>query len=62
MTNNAPYWASLIVGLTICQTLAEKFGEKSAKQKWINDIYVDDKKVGGILCTCTNNSAGKFEL
>ena len=39
-----------------------KFGYQ-AKQKWINDIFVDDKKVGGILCECTNSvSSGGYEL
>ncbi len=56
---NAPYWASLITALSLCQTLS-KFGVV-ANQKWINDILVDGKKVAGILCECATSHLG-YEL
>ena len=51
-TKTMPYWASLITGYTICQTVAE-FG-MTIRQKWINDLFFEGKKVGGILCESEN--------
>ena len=36
------------VAVSICKTL-EKFGCKNCKIKWVNDIYINEKKVCGIL-------------
>lgn len=41
-------WAPLAVGLAVCRVL-EREGIP-AKLKWPNDIYVDSKKLAGILC------------
>lgn len=55
-----PYWASLITALTIVQT-ATHFG-KELSQKWINDLFFEGKKVGGILCESSNAPNGGFYL
>ena len=39
---------SLVVGVAVVRALA-KIGLKEAKLKWPNDIYVNDKKLAGIL-------------
>jgi biotin-(acetyl-CoA carboxylase) ligase len=55
-----PYWASLVTGLSISQVVA-KLG-KTVRQKWINDIFFEDKKVGGILCESSNAPGGGYSL
>ena len=55
-----PYWASLVTALTIAQTAAQ-FGKK-LQQKWINDLFFEGKKVGGILCESSNAPNGGFYL
>ncbi|OII71860.1 biotin-(acetyl-carboxylase) ligase [Cryptosporidium ubiquitum] len=39
---------TLGIALTVCKILGE-FGIKEPKIKWVNDIYVNGKKLGGIL-------------
>ncbi|KAH8581660.1 biotin-(acetyl-carboxylase) ligase [Cryptosporidium sp. chipmunk genotype I] len=39
---------TLGLALTVCKIL-EEFGIKEPKIKWVNDIYVNGKKLGGIL-------------
>ena len=55
-----PHWASLITAFTVTQTTAQ-FG-KQLQQKWINDLFFEDKKVGGILCESSNAPNGGFYL
>ena len=55
-----PYWASLVTGFSVAQT-AKHFG-KIVRQKWINDIFLDDRKAGGILCEISNATNGGFYL
>ena len=47
---------------TICAVAAaeaiEKLSDKRVRIKWVNDIYVDEKKAGGILCESTPTSSG----
>lgn len=38
-----------ISALSLCKAIRD-ITKKDAKIKWINDIYIDDKKVSGILC------------
>ncbi|MBA3344970.1 MAG: biotin--[acetyl-CoA-carboxylase] ligase [Gemmatimonadales bacterium] len=40
---------SLRVGLTVAAALAE-IGEPAVRLKWPNDLLLDDRKLGGILC------------
>lgn len=47
-TKTAPYWATLVAGYALCNVLKE-YGVQP-RQKWINDIYIGDKKAAGILC------------
>ncbi|KAH8740945.1 biotin-acetyl-CoA carboxylase ligase [Cryptosporidium ryanae] len=39
----------LSLSLLVCKLL-EEFGIMNAKIKWVNDIFVNDKKIGGIIC------------
>ncbi|KAH7648642.1 biotin (acetyl-carboxylase) ligase [Cryptosporidium bovis] len=39
----------LSLSLVVCKVI-EKFGIKNAKIKWINDIFVNNKKIGGVIC------------
>lgn len=39
---------SLVVGLAVCRLLQSQY-QLEAKVKWPNDIYVNDKKIAGIL-------------
>jgi BirA family biotin operon repressor/biotin-[acetyl-CoA-carboxylase] ligase len=39
---------SIVTGLAICRAL-ENFGYKAVKLKWPNDLYLEGKKLGGIL-------------
>ncbi len=46
--NNIPF-ITLLAGLAVNSVLEELTGVKTAV-KWPNDIYLNDKKLGGILC------------
>jgi biotin-(acetyl-CoA carboxylase) ligase len=43
----------MIAALAIYKTLHDYAGEKEikAKIKWINDVFVDGKKISGVLVT-----------
>ena len=43
------YLASVLVGLSVAQYLNHKLSKK-VQLKWPNDLYVDGRKLGGILC------------
>ncbi len=40
---------ALVCGVALSETVSEFVGEGQAQLKWPNDIYVADRKVGGIL-------------
>ncbi|MGF1762560.1 bifunctional biotin--[acetyl-CoA-carboxylase] ligase/biotin operon repressor BirA [Aliivibrio kagoshimensis] len=46
---------SLVVGIAIAETL-KQFGCDSVKVKWPNDIYINDKKLAGILVEMTGQT------
>ncbi len=46
---------SLVVGIAIAETL-KAFGCESVKVKWPNDIYINDKKLAGILVEMTGQT------
>ncbi len=43
-----------LCGVSVCSAI-EKLCGVSPKIKWVNDIYIEDKKVCGILCEATEN-------
>ena len=47
---------------TICAVASaeaiEKLSDKKVQIKWVNDIYIDNKKAGGILCESTPTDSG----
>ena len=49
------------VAVSVCKTL-EKFGCKDCKIKWVNDIFINEKKVCGILTEgiLSNSQKGKI--
>lgn len=49
---------SLVIGIAIAQAL-EKMGVSRVKLKWPNDIWVDDKKLGGILIEIVGDPIGQ---
>ena len=46
-----------MIGVSVCEALKE-FNFK-IKLKWPNDIILNDKKIGGILCESKNINNGK---
>ncbi|MDC9726615.1 MAG: biotin--[acetyl-CoA-carboxylase] ligase [Candidatus Thioglobus sp.] len=49
---------SLVMGLAVIEAL-ENLGISGAKLKWPNDVYVDDKKLAGILIE--NSAQGQYQ-
>lgn len=45
----------LVIGAAVCSSLKSQNVE--AKLKWPNDIYIGNRKIGGILCERTINSS-----
>jgi BirA family biotin operon repressor/biotin-[acetyl-CoA-carboxylase] ligase len=52
---------SLAVALAIADTLT-LFGIKNVQFKWPNDIYIQDKKLAGVLVTICYKKENKFDL
>ena len=57
-----PHIAPLIAALSIAETLDlyTPEAEQPFKIKWINDVYHGDKKLSGVLCTCSNIDGARF--
>ncbi len=43
------FYITAIVSLSVCDTILEYLPNSNVKIKWPNDIYIDDKKISGIL-------------
>lgn len=56
---NLPYLTPL-AGVAVCRTL-RKFFKTDAKIKWVNDVYIDNKKVSGILTECVTDDNGNIK-
>ena len=41
---------SLVAGLAVCETLEELLPRAECRVKWPNDVFVNERKVCGILC------------
>ena len=52
---------SLVVGLAVVRTLNE-FGIANAQLKWPNDVYVDNKKIAGVLVEIIATAGGDCHL
>lgn len=52
--NQALYAASLIAGVAVVRALQQELSV-SVALKWPNDLYIDDAKLGGILCELQGN-------
>jgi BirA family biotin operon repressor/biotin-[acetyl-CoA-carboxylase] ligase len=52
---------SLLISLTVCQLL-EKYSLPNVRIKWINDVYVNDKKISGNLVRTSNIDADFFAV
>ncbi|KAL7066218.1 hypothetical protein ACR3K2_33360 [Cryptosporidium serpentis] len=46
---------SSLVGALSVSNILENIGVKSVRIKWVNDIHVSGKKIGGILCKLLTN-------
>ena len=68
-SNQPVHLLSLSVAITIAQTL-ERFGLQHVQIKWPNDVYVQDKKIAGVLIEtrpirnvmATNNDAKDADI
>ena len=53
-------FVTALSGVSVCHAI-EKCTELSPKIKWVNDIYIDRKKICGILAEGTVSPVGKLE-
>ena len=53
-------WSSLGSAIGVHQELKNQFPTLEVKIKWPNDIYVNNAKLGGILCEGVGNSSAMF--
>lgn len=47
--NINPYWLTLYISLLVTDSLSKKYPHLNLHVKWLNDIYLDNLKLGGIL-------------
>ncbi|NLC92441.1 MAG: biotin--[acetyl-CoA-carboxylase] ligase [Treponema sp.] len=55
-----PQRFTVTAAVGVCRAIKKLF-DKNAKIKWVNDIYLEDKKVCGILTEGVTNKNGKIE-
>lgn len=48
---------SLAIGVALARVIDEALGEDRARIKWPNDVYVDDRKIAGILIEVVSKGA-----
>ncbi len=58
--NFMPYKASWIGGLAALQTINNILNISNSWLKWPNDVYINNKKIAGILCETSSNSENKI--
>jgi BirA family biotin operon repressor/biotin-[acetyl-CoA-carboxylase] ligase len=58
-TGNWPQ-VSLLTGLAVCQAIEQLVPELSVSVKWPNDVYIQGRKVCGILVDVPSNAAGRI--
>ena len=59
---NHPTCVSLSAGLAVCETLSEVFSSEKIGLKWPNDVYLEGKKVCGILTESPSPRSGRLIL
>lgn len=53
-------WVPLTAAVAVAGVLVEKFDLPNVSVKWPNDVWVDRRKVGGILCEGIGAQGAKF--
>jgi len=48
-----------LAAVALCRGI-ERICKIDAQIKWVNDIYLDKRKVGGILCECVTDASGNL--
>lgn len=56
-----PRRLSLVAGIALAEAL-NRFGVKGVAVKWPNDLYLHDRKLGGILVELTTKAGGGFDV
>ncbi len=57
-----PTCVSLSAGIAVCKTLAELFPFETIGLKWPNDVYLEGKKVCGILVESPSPQSGRLVI
>lgn len=51
---------TMLTAIAVCETIAEEY-QIQLKIKWVNDLFLDNKKVAGILCHTIFNNLNKID-
>lgn len=55
------YWLSLVIGIVIAEVL-QQLGAEQVRVKWPNDIYLQDRKLSGILVELTGKTGDAAQI